>query len=70
MTQGGVERSVPSTCGQKKCPASSNNGGHCSQIDVDKEPPHVKHCPGDCMYLQNQFKGFSLDLRLLPFQCG
>lgn len=46
MTSGGVERIVPSTCGQKKCP-SSHSGSQCSQIDVDKEPPRVKHCPGD-----------------------
>lgn len=46
ITSGGVERIVPSTCGQKKC-ASSHNGAQCSQIDVDKEPPHVQHCPGD-----------------------
>lgn len=46
ITSGGVERSVPSTCGQKKCP-TSNSGIQCSQVDVDKEPPHVQHCPGD-----------------------
>lgn len=37
ITTGGVERSVPSTCGQRAQ----------KQIDVDKEPPQVAHCPGD-----------------------
>lgn len=46
ITSGGVERNVPSTCGQKKC-SSSNGGSQCNQVDVDKEPPQVQHCPGD-----------------------
>lgn len=46
VTSGGVERSVPSSCGQKKCPAG-HSGNQCKQIDVDKEPPTVEHCPGD-----------------------
>lgn len=46
VTSGGVERSVPSSCGQKKCPAGYS-GAQCQQIEVDKEAPHVEHCPGD-----------------------
>lgn len=46
VTTGGVERSVPSTCGLKKC-ASSHGGSQCNQVDVDKEPPQVQKCPGD-----------------------
>lgn len=46
LTSGGVERSVPSSCGQKKCPAG-HSGNQCKQIDMDKEPPKVEHCPGD-----------------------
>lgn len=46
VTSGGVERSVPSSCGQKKC-ASGYTGSQCTQIEVDKEPPEVVHCPGD-----------------------
>lgn len=37
---------MPSSCGQKKCPAGYS-GSQCRQIDVDKEPPKVEHCPGD-----------------------
>lgn len=47
ITSGGVERSVPSTCGQKKCASSSHGAAQCTQVDVDKEPPQVQHCPGD-----------------------
>lgn len=46
VTSGGVERSVPSSCGQKKC-ASGYSGALCQQIEADKEPPQVEHCPGD-----------------------
>lgn len=46
ITSGGVERSVPSTCGQKKC-AAGYSGPQCQQIEVDKESPQVEHCPGD-----------------------
>lgn len=46
VTSGGVERSVPSSCGQKKC-ASGYTGSQCTQTEVDKEPPQVEHCPGD-----------------------
>lgn len=37
ITVGGVERNVPSTCGQRSQ----------SKIDIDKEAPLVKYCPGD-----------------------
>lgn len=37
ITIGGVERSVPSTCGQRAS----------AKIDIDKESPQVEHCPGD-----------------------
>ncbi|XP_055681349.1 sushi, von Willebrand factor type A, EGF and pentraxin domain-containing protein 1 isoform X2 [Lutzomyia longipalpis] len=46
LTSGGVERSVPSSCGQKKC-SPGYTGPQCQQLEVDKEPPHVEHCPGD-----------------------
>lgn len=46
VTSGGVERTVPSSCGQKKCIAS-HSGAQCTQVDVDKEPPQKVHCPGD-----------------------
>lgn len=46
LTSGGVERSVPSSCGQKKC-LSGHSGPQCQQIDVDKIPPTIEHCPGD-----------------------
>lgn len=46
VTSGGVERSVPSSCGQKKC-AAGYAGPQCQQIEVDKEAPQVEHCPGD-----------------------
>lgn len=37
VTSGGVERSVPSTCGLKSQ----------KQVEIDKEPPKVTYCPGD-----------------------
>uniref|UniRef100_A0A1A9UCN5 Uncharacterized protein n=1 Tax=Glossina austeni TaxID=7395 RepID=A0A1A9UCN5_GLOAU len=46
ITSGGVERTVPSTCGQRKCP-NGYSGPNCQQLVVDKEPPIVEHCPGD-----------------------
>lgn len=46
ITSGGVERIVPSSCGQKVCP-SGYSGSNCQQIEVDKEPPKLEHCPGD-----------------------
>lgn len=46
LTSGGVERTVPSMCGQRKC-ASGYTGPNCQQLQVDKEPPVVEHCPGD-----------------------
>lgn len=46
LTSGGVERSVPSSCGQRKCPGGYS-GSKCQQLEVDKEPPKVEHCPGD-----------------------
>lgn len=46
LVSGGVERVVPSSCGQRKCP-SGYSGSQCKQLEVDKEPPKVEHCPGD-----------------------
>lgn len=46
MTSGGVERNVPSMCGQRRCP-DGYSGANCQQIEVDKEPPRVEYCPGD-----------------------
>ena len=34
-TVGGVERVVPSNCGQRVCPAGYS-GAHCEQLQVDK----------------------------------
>ncbi|XP_073822904.1 sushi, von Willebrand factor type A, EGF and pentraxin domain-containing protein uif isoform X2 [Musca autumnalis] len=46
ITVGGVERNVPSMCGQRRCP-NGYTGPNCQQLEVDKEPPVVEHCPGD-----------------------
>lgn len=43
---GGVERIVPSHCGQRVCP-NGYTGTKCQQLHVDKEPPRVDRCPGD-----------------------
>lgn len=43
---GGVERIVPSHCGQRVC-ANGYSGSKCQQLQIDKEPPKVDHCPGD-----------------------
>ncbi|XP_071439306.1 uncharacterized protein uif isoform X2 [Hetaerina americana] len=43
---GGVERIVPSHCGQRVCPRGYV-GPRCKQLQVDKVPPKVDHCPGD-----------------------
>nr|XP_022919679.1 sushi, von Willebrand factor type A, EGF and pentraxin domain-containing protein 1 isoform X1 [Onthophagus taurus] len=45
-TAGGVERIVPSVCGQRKCP-SGYVGPRCQELQVDKIPPRVEYCPGD-----------------------
>ncbi|KAJ8978624.1 hypothetical protein NQ317_011256 [Molorchus minor] len=45
-TVGGVERIVPSHCGQKKCPPGYK-GTKCQEIATDKIPPKVEYCPGD-----------------------
>lgn len=46
VTTGGVERVVPSSCGQRKCKLGYT-GSNCQQLEVDKQPPKVEHCPGD-----------------------
>lgn len=45
-TVGGVERVVPSHCGQRVCPPGYG-GSKCQQLESDKIPPKVEHCPGD-----------------------
>lgn len=45
-TVGGVERVVPSHCGQRNCPPGYK-GTKCQELEVDKIPPKVEHCPGD-----------------------
>jgi len=45
-TMGGVERLVPSHCGQRVCPLGYS-GPRCQELIVDKVPPRVEHCPGD-----------------------
>ena len=45
-TIGGVERIVPSHCGQRVCP-NGYAGAKCQSLQVDKEPPRVDRCPGD-----------------------
>ncbi|XP_063243609.1 sushi, von Willebrand factor type A, EGF and pentraxin domain-containing protein 1 isoform X2 [Bacillus rossius redtenbacheri] len=45
-TAGGVERVVPSHCGQRICPPGYG-GTRCQQLQVDKVAPQVEHCPGD-----------------------
>lgn len=46
VTAGGVERSVPSSCGTRKC-SSGYSGPQCEKLEVDKESPRVEYCPGD-----------------------
>lgn len=45
-TIGGVERVVPSHCGQRVCPPGYG-GNKCQQLEADKIPPKMEHCPGD-----------------------
>jgi hypothetical protein len=45
-TVGGVERIVPSHCGQRNCPPGYI-GAKCQEVEVDKIPPKVEYCPGD-----------------------
>lgn len=45
-TVGGVERVVPSHCGQRVCPPGYG-GNKCQQLESDKIPPKVEYCPGD-----------------------
>lgn len=45
-TFGGVERIVPSQCGQRSCPPGYS-GAKCTELEVDKIPPKVEYCPGD-----------------------
>ncbi|ODN06404.1 Fibropellin-1 [Orchesella cincta] len=42
---GGVERVVPSTCGDRVCPPGMS-GARCDVMVMDKTPPQVTHCPG------------------------
>ncbi|XP_055635764.1 uncharacterized protein LOC129775276 isoform X1 [Toxorhynchites rutilus septentrionalis] len=43
---GGIERSVPSSCGRKKC-EYGYVGSQCKQLESDKEPPRMEYCPSD-----------------------
>lgn len=45
-TIGGVEREVPSHCGQRVC-SPGYTGAKCQQMEIDKVPPQIDHCPGD-----------------------
>lgn len=45
-TVGGVERVVPSHCGQRVCPPGYG-GTKCQQLESDKIPPKMEYCPGD-----------------------
>ncbi|CAG9836717.1 unnamed protein product [Diabrotica balteata] len=45
-TIGGVERIVPSHCGQRNCPPGYK-GSKCQELEVDKIPPKIEYCPGD-----------------------
>ena len=45
-TIGGVERIMPSICGERKCPPGYV-GPDCSSQKNDKIPPTVTECPGD-----------------------
>ena len=45
-TLGGVERIMPSICGERKCPPGYV-GQDCSSQKNDKIPPTVTECPGD-----------------------
>ncbi|CAG7724478.1 unnamed protein product [Allacma fusca] len=42
---GGVERVVPSTCGDRVCPPGMS-GSRCDVMTADKIPPQLTHCPG------------------------
>jgi len=42
---GGVERIVPSSCGERVCPPGMS-GSRCDVVEMDKVPPTVTHCPG------------------------
>ncbi|KAF4522838.1 hypothetical protein B566_EDAN008100 [Ephemera danica] len=45
-TDGGVERVVPSRCGERVCPPGYT-GPRCEQLQQDKIAPMVDYCPGD-----------------------
>lgn len=42
----GVERVMPSACGQRVCPLGFS-GPSCASLDKDKIPPQVVRCPSD-----------------------
>ncbi|KZS05970.1 Notch 2 [Daphnia magna] len=42
----GVERVMPSACGQRVCPLGFS-GPSCTSLDKDKIPPQVVRCPSD-----------------------
>lgn len=46
----GVERVVPSHCGQRNCPPGYA-GPKCQDLEVDKIPPKVEYCPGDLWFI-------------------
>ena len=45
-TVGGVERIMPSVCGDRRC-EPGYTGPDCQQLDQDKIAPEVLYCPGD-----------------------
>ena len=42
----GVERVMPSACGQRVCPLGTSSA-NCGTLEKDKVPPKVVRCPGD-----------------------
>ena len=56
-TVGGVERIMPSVCGDKRC-EPGYTGPECNSLDKDKIPPEVLYCPGDIWVATNNGSAF------------